>query len=191
MTKLSGILGGVTVIGTILVLWCYVLDTNQSRRWTSARIATLIEQAKSNPQDSRCALRLLSMARSSSSFKACTATSGLGELGDAAIPIITEIAKLLDSPNPCVSQEAAKSLAKLGIRSLPALAALENKVKKRPTDATTWFAVQAIGKIGEPANRCVSTLIEMRGTEPAMFRGVLEEAIDNIGKRQDEDHRKL
>lgn len=104
----------------------------------------------------------------------------LGNLGRAATPVVPEIADLMVSSNPCVSQEAAKSLGKLGPVAEPALPQLVQQVEKVPSDATTWFAIEAIGKIGGAARDRIPVLMRRRDSEPEMFRGTVQRAIDAI-----------
>jgi HEAT repeat protein len=161
-------------------MWCCVADTTASRKITSAKMDQLAQLAISNKSDSRYAKQLLSMAKSQHDFTACRATNTLGRLGEAALPIITDIAALMNSPNGCVSQEAAKALKRLGPLSEAVLPQLRERIEREPSDATTWFAVQALGEIGQPAMECLPLLRAKAGSEPEMFKGTVLHAIQKI-----------
>lgn len=162
------------------IVWCCFADTNMHRRISSSRMDRLAQLAIDSKGDGRYTTQLLSMAKSQNHFTACRATNTLGRLGEAASPIINEIAALMDSPNHCVSQEAAKALKRLGPLSAAAIPEIRSRIQREPSDATTWFAVQALGEIGEPARECLPLLRTKSGSEPEMFKGAVLRAIQKI-----------
>jgi len=165
---------------TIILSYVFVFDTNVHRRLTNGRILRLERLSRQNPHDTRHTYQLLKMAQSRSYFQACRATSALGRIGKAALPIMSDICKLMDSNNLCVSQEAAKSIGRLGSLSAPVVPQLINRIKADPKDATTWFAIIALGEIGEPAKESIDTIRELEGKEPSMFRGTVARVIRQI-----------
>ena len=160
--------------------WTRILDTAANRRRVSSEVRSLVQQAKLNPQANEIAAELLRRARSNYSFEATAATVGLGEIGDSAIPVIDELATLMDSSDPYVRREAANSLSKLGKRSTPVLEKLVRQVSKQPSDDESWFAADAIGKIGKPAIRYIPLLKSRIGTGGSLFDESLREAIDSL-----------
>lgn len=172
-------------------MWCFALDTVTSRKITNWKINRIAERARNDPQDSRFVKQLIAMTRSRNSFTACTATQALGTLGDAARPVILDIAKLMDSSNMCVSQEAAKALERLGHLSEPALPHLISRIKKEPRDATAWFAIQAVGEIGRPAVKVLPLLRSLQGSEPKMFEGTVKQTIRRLESAVQEDKQRL
>lgn len=170
----------IIAVGTAVVLCFNTFDTVGNRRIASSNIREIIDLARKNPNDTRYAQSLLSMSHSNWDFEACLATNALGDIGPAASPFIHEIAQLMNSPKPCVSQEAAKSLKRLGVLSEPVLQELIVRINQKPADATTWFAVQALGKIGRPAYRYIGQIKAMQPQEPEMFKGTVKRTISEI-----------
>lgn len=171
-------------VGAIIALifglwygWTRCLDTVSNRRRVSAEVRALVEASKRNVHDRKIVVNLLARARSNYKFEATNATVGLGEVGDAASPFILDIASLMGSEDATVRQEAANSLGKLGRRSEPALELLVAEVSKTPSDATSWFAADAIGKIGEPATKYIPLLRSRLGSGGALFDESLRNAI--------------
>jgi hypothetical protein len=167
--------------------WTRVLDTSANRRRVSGEVRTLVQSAKANPGDTTIANNLLRRARSGYSFEATIATVGLGEIGDAAIPVIGEIADLMDSPDPYVRREAAITLSNLGKRSTPVLEKLVRQVSKRPSDDESWFAAEAIAEIGKPAIEHIPLLKSRIGTGAVQFDNSLRSAIATLEKLRDSD----
>jgi HEAT repeat protein len=120
------------------------------------------------------------MTQSTYSFEAVVAVSGLGDVGDAAIPIINDIATLLKSDDSTIRREAARSLAKLGPRSSVVLNELVFLVAKDPSDDESWFAAEAIGEIGEPAIEHLDFLRSRLGTGAPQFDDSLLGAISKL-----------
>lgn len=168
------------LVATVVFAWLFMLDTAARRRMVSARARRMAEEARQHPDDPRYARRLLSMARSSYSFEATVATVALGEIGEAAIPVIDELAGLIQSPDGFIAREAASSLAKLGPLSEPALDALVKQVERGdPDDDTTWFSAEAIGRIGHPARKFIP-LLRLKIGQNEIFDGRLREAIERL-----------
>lgn len=117
--------------------WFLVLDTAASRRLTNRSIDRLVRLARADPDDLSSARELLATSLSPNEYTACRATAALGDLGEAAVPIVVEIAQRMDSGNPCVSQEAAKALSRLRPISKAALPQLVARIQKQYPDATT------------------------------------------------------
>lgn len=175
-------------LGTLLILWfgwTRVLDTAANRRRVSLEVHRLVESSKVNPGDRSIAVSLLIRARSEYSFEATVATVGLGEIGDAANPIIENIAELMDSHDPYVRREAAIALANLGKRSTPVLDKLIRHVSKKPSGDESWFAAEAIGEIGEPAIEYIPLLKALVGTGAVQFDESLQSAIAVLEKLRD------
>jgi hypothetical protein len=166
-----------TLFFGIWIGWTRVLDTTSNRRRVSAEVRSLVDAAKKNIHDRTIVEKLLKRAQSSYKFEATKATVGLGEIGDAAIPVIGEIAELMESNDPYVRREAARALSKLGVRSTPVLEQLIRQVMKNPIDDESWFAADAIGKIGKPAVRCIPMLKSRLGTGGSIFDDSLNQAI--------------
>jgi len=165
--------------------WTRILDTASNRRRVSSEVRSLVQQANLNPQTNEIAIELLRRARSKYSFEATAATVGLGEIGDSAIPVIDELATLMDSSNPYVRREAANSLSKLGKRSTPVLEKLVRQVSKQPSDDESWFAADAIGEIGKPAIEYIPLLKSRIGTGAVQFDDSLRTAIAILEELRD------
>lgn len=176
---------GVVAVIVIVTVWNTVLDTNVHRRRVSQRIQRMVEQAKVDPADPEHAHRLLRLAKGTYSFEACGATVALGDIGTAAKPVVYELGTLMESSNPYVAREAARSLRKLGPIAKPALPLLIRQVETGdPDDDTTWFAAEAIGRVDPTAVELLPLLRSKLGTGPDNFDSMLKRSIEVLEDTQ-------
>ncbi len=163
-------------------IWATKLDTPMHRRIVHREIQSIIQKAKLHPDDATFCHELLRRAQSVYSFEASTAASALGRIGDAAIPVMKDIAKLMRSKNPYVRSEAAIALSNLGPRSAVVLDELVEQVKKVPSDEVSWFAAEALGEIGAPAVKYAPLLESLRGTGAVQFDDCLNQSLKKLKK---------
>ena len=168
----------------LVYAWCFVLDTGAHRKLVAWRVRRLVHQARNSLNRTSSADQLMTMARSSWEYESVIAIAGVGKIGSAAKPHIRDLAVLLDSPKPAVSQEAARALEKLAPHSKKALPQLVTRIQKQPPDATTWIAIEAVGALGAEATEAIPLLERMKGCEPAMFRGCVADAIERIRRKE-------
>lgn len=177
---LIGAAAAFVVVGVYILLAHHRSDSVERRRNSNHHAHRLADQARKNPEDPRYALQLLEIARGDYSFGATQATAALGTIGEAARPVIHELAALIDSPDGYVSREAARSLANLGPISEPALTAIVRQVEYGDAgDDTTWFAAQALGNIGK-AGVPHLPLLRRRLGEDEWFDMSLKRAIQKL-----------
>ena len=157
------------------------VDSIGRRRRVSREIDSLAETARLHPEDERYAKQLLKIANGNYSFAASHAAGSLGEIGEAAKPVLHEMAELLNSPNPFVEREIALAFEKLGPLSAPVLQSLEEKVAQGTGDGAC-FSAQAIGKIGLPAVRSLPLLRRRLGSVNPTFDDSLKRAISALEK---------
>ena len=146
----------------------------------SIEVATLVRQSKDSPTDLGITNELIRRSRSKYEFEAVAALVGLGEIGDAASSAIFDIAILMHSENAVVRREAARALANLGNRSAPVMDDLALQVAKVPSDDESWFAAEALGRIGGKAKRYLPLLRAKIGTGASQFDDSLRRAIVSI-----------
>lgn len=114
-------------------------------------IQALVSSAQKHPHDLSFGNSILAIAEGDNDFLAVYATASLGDLGEAARPIIPRIARLMNARNGTVRREAARSLSRLGPISEDALPLLVAKIQSDSDYDVTYFAVEAIGAIGKPS----------------------------------------
>jgi len=182
---LLSILLGTLVVIVAVTVWSTVLDTNMHRRLASQRIQRMVEQAKVSPDDPEHAHRLLALAKGTYSFEACSATVALGDIGIAAKPVVYELGTLMESSDPYVAREAARSLGKLGPIAKPALPLLIRQVETGdPDDDTTWFAAEAIGRVDPTAVELLPLLRSKLGTGTDNYDWNLKRSIEVLEDTQ-------
>ena len=165
----------------LLWMWFCVLDTGANRKRVANQMQAIASRAEKEPGNIEHVTKLLRKAESRYSFEAVKATVALGTVGDAANPVIHDIAALMDSPNSVVRREASLALARLGERSAPVLPALKAKVANEGKSGDdVWFAARAIGEIGCPAIGCIPLLESKLGTGAPQFDNCLNEAIQKL-----------
>ena len=180
MTRTTQML--ISLVCVVFVVFCGC-DSYARREAASERVQQLVDCSIIHPNDTDSVNKLLELAKSNYSFEATAATVGIGEVGVAAKPIISEIAKLMDSPNRYVSREAARTLGKLGPLSAPALPELKRQVTdKKMERSTAIFAAEAIGKIGDPAVSYLPFLRQQLGTGSELMDEALKKSIENLEK---------
>lgn len=168
---------GMVVVITVWYSWTRILDTPSNRRRVSREVSTLVRQSKNTPEDLSIANELIRRSRSKYDFEAVAALVGLGDIGDAASSKIFDIAVLMHSENATIRREAARALANLGHRSAPVMGDLAFQVAKNPSDDESWFAAEALGRIGGKAERYLPLLRAKIGTGAPQFDDSLRRAI--------------
>ena len=160
--------------GPFLHNWFYrhVWDTPPHRRIVHQEIRELAHEARDeNCVD--CIYVLLNRAKSDYSFEAVSAVVAIGDSGQAAIPIVDEVAKLVLSDDPYVAREAARALSKLGPYAIGAVDVLEHQVANGDAgDDVTWFSAEALGAIGSEARKSLPTHRSRRGESPTLDRRI-------------------
>lgn len=170
-------------------MWLYALDTKASRKRVARKIQAIANRARNDAETTEHAKALLRKTNSQNAFEAAYAASALGTIGDAAVPIINEIADLMNSDNPFVRREASRSLSRLGTRSAPVLDALKVQVANGDSNGdVAWFAAAAIGEIGESACECIPLLESKLGSGAPQFDDSLKRSIEKLRKACDKDN---
>ena len=166
-------------VGTWGYLTAFPPDTIWRRKDVSRRIDAIVLNSKAHPDNSQHAKQLLEIANGDYSFAASRAAGALGKIGPAANPVLKDMAKLLESPDPNVRREVALAFSRLGPLSSPVLEELEAMVENSTSDSA-WFSAEAIGKIGIPAKRSLPLLRRRLGTGVAQFDDSLRRAISAL-----------
>jgi hypothetical protein len=162
---------------TVWYSWTRILDTPSNRRRVSREVNILVRQSKNRPDDLSIANELIRRSRSKYEFEAVAAIVGLGHIGDAASSKLFDIAVLMNSQNGTIRREAARALANLGHRSAPVMDDLAYQVAKNPSDDESWFAAEALGRIGAKAEKFLPLLHAKIGTGASQFDDSLRRAI--------------
>lgn len=170
----------VFVAVSVLWLWAFQLDTAWNRRRVSHRIDDLVQKINADPCDSGSIAALLELTQSDYSFEATKAVIGFGCVDAATEQCIQRLAALMESVDPFIARAAARSLANLGVRSESALPQLVRQVAKPVSDQVSWFAAEAIGKMGPAAVEFLPLLKSRLGTGAVQFDDSLRRAINRL-----------
>lgn len=175
-------------IGVVICVSCAIVVAQHTplKRWLIVwQINDIAAKAKSHPETARYVQSLVEIAQgpttsSTQRFRAIYAIASLGSLRSEALPVVSELVVLLDSPCDGVSQQAARALEELGAISGVAADRIARRVEKPSHDTTTWLAVNALGACGAAAQEHIPLLRSLEGREPEMFSGAVARAIQAI-----------
>lgn len=156
------------LIGTALVAFaCWFLtsfDFTLKRQLVFSRISRLQKAAQSPSNDIKSLEKLMDFAESNYQFGACAALEAIGDCGTNVSPFLTRIVRLLESPNRYVSRSAALALADLEDVSLPVRSDIMRiALRGDPYDDTTWYCVEALGRMGEQDCEIIAQLKRRNG----------------------------
>jgi hypothetical protein len=166
-------------------LWHFVWDTPANRVRVAREIKDIVQLSQANPDDPSYARDLIERTQSSYHWEASYAVWAIGEIGDAAIPIIDELAELMFSEDRLLAREASLALVELGPRSVLVISQLERRVATGITSDSAWFAAEAIGNLGADATRSLPVLRDRLGASPVLDEYLLR-AIEAIEAASDE-----